>query len=215
MRLINAIRKYYNRTRFTRYFKNNTFGSNESVSGAGSTLEQTRVLREVLPTIFQEYEIKAFTDAPCGDFNWMRYVDLDSIDSYQGLDIVKGIIESNNQKYSSGKVSFQVCDISNDPIRISDLILCRDCLVHLSYQDANKVVKNFKNSGAKYLLTTTFTERTKNEDLGKKIWRTLNLGLSPFNFPTPIVIINESCTEGNNMFTDKSLALYDLSKVNV
>lgn len=215
MGIITLLKKYYNRTRFTRYFKKNTFGSMESVSGEGSTLEQTKVLKEVLPQIFIKYNIKSFTDAPCGDFNWMRYVDLNSLDSYKGLDIVKEIVESNNSKYSNDKISFQICDISNDPIGISDLILCRDCLVHLAYQDAIKVIRNFKSSGAKYLLTTTFADRPTNKDLGSGIWRTLNLSLSPFNFPEPIMLINEKCTEGDNLFKDKSLGLYDLSKINV
>ena len=213
MELINAIKKYYNRTRFTRYFKNNTFGSRESVSGGGSTLEQTRVLSEVLPRIFREFGVKKIIDAPCGDFNWMRYVDLSMLDSYLGLDIVKDIVLTNNEKYGNHIIKFEAKDISNDSLSQCDLILCRDCLVHLTYKDALKVIKNFKNSGSKYLLTTSFVGRPDNHDLGKHVWRTLNLSLAPFNFSDPLLVINENCTEGNNMFSDKSLVLYDLSLI--
>jgi hypothetical protein len=213
MSLTNTIKKYYNKVRFTRYFKNNTFGSNESVSGEGSTLEQTLVLKEVLPQIFRDFGVKTIIDAPCGDFNWMRYVDLSMLDSYLGLDIVNEIVVANNEKHGNHLCRFEVKDISNDYLIQCDLILCRDCLVHLTFKDALKVIKNFKNSGAKYLLSTSFVGRSNNQDLGIRVWRTLNLSLAPFNFPEPLLVINENCTEGNNMFSDKSLVLYDLSQI--
>jgi hypothetical protein len=120
---------------------------------------------------------------------------------------------ANNEKYGNHMIKFEAKDISNDRLSQCDLILCRDCLVHLTYKDALKVIKNFKNSGAKYLLTTSFIGRPNNQDLGKHIWRTLNLSLAPFNFSEPLLVINENCTEGNNMFSDKSLVLYDLSEI--
>lgn len=214
MDLIKAIKKHYNRVRFTRYFKNNTFGSKESVSGEGSTLEQTKVLRSVLPRVFRDFGVKKVIDAPCGDFNWMKYVDLTSLDEYLGVDIVKDIVVANNEKYGNDIISFESKDISNDRLPESDLILCRDCLVHLANRDALKIIKNFKISGAKYLLTTSFMDRTINDDLGSRVWRTLNLSLPPYNFPNPLLVIDENCTEGDNMYSDKSLVLYDLSDIN-
>lgn len=204
-----------NREKFTNYFKTNTFGSEGSVSGEGSTLEQTAVIRNRIPKLISKYNIKSFVDAPCGDFNWMRYTDLSKVDFYRGLDIVKELIENNNKKFKTNTVSFEVRDICKDELPVADLILCRDCLVHLLYSDALKAIRNFKKATIQYLLVTTFSERNTNTDLGAGIWRPLNMQLPPFNFPEPLELINEACTEGENLFTDKCLALYKLSDIRI
>ncbi len=204
-----------NKNRFTLYYKLNTFKSKESRSGEGSTLHQTKIIREMIPEIFKKFNITTFIDAPCGDFNWMRYVNLDLIKKYYGIDIVDKIIISNKKKYEDEKKSFICMDIINDKLPEGDLILCRDCLVHLPYQDGINAIKNFKNSNIKYLLITTFISRKNNIDLDiKNIWRPLNMQVPPFNFPEPLFVINEGCTEDNNNYTDKCLALYNLKEIN-
>ena len=76
-----------------------------------------------------------------------------------------------------------------------------------------KVIDNFMKSGSKYLLTTTFVNRTRNDDLGKGFWRTLNLEIAPFQFPMPIKILNEKCTEYGGAYSDKSLGLWVLKDI--
>jgi hypothetical protein len=93
------------------------------------------------------------------------------------------------------------------------MIIVRDCLVHLSYEDINSAIKNIKSSGSKYLLTTTFTNYHLNHDIVTGDWRPLNLQEKPFNFSSPILVINENCTEGNGEYKDKSMAMWDISKV--
>jgi hypothetical protein len=99
-----------------------------------------------------------------------------------------------------------------------DMIFCRDLLVHLSLDDGLKVIENFKNSGSKYLLTTTFTDRISNIydiriEPGSVFWRPLNLEKPPFSFGVPIEMINEGCTEGDGHYRDKSLGLWRLSDI--
>jgi hypothetical protein len=77
------------------------------------------------------------------------------------------------------------------------------------------MLQNFKTSGARFLLTTTFPKHTKNVDLDHGFWRPLNMEMAPFNFPQPIEVINENCTEGANQFTDKSLGLWRLDDITV
>ena len=59
---------------FTKIHDDNLWGSAESVSGSGSEFAYTKNLREKLPDLFSRYNIKKILDAPCGDFNWMRFV---------------------------------------------------------------------------------------------------------------------------------------------
>ena len=62
-------------------------------------------------------------------------------------------------------------------------------------------------------MTTNFFERSTNQDISTGSWRTINLCKPPFNFPEPLLTILENCTEGDNQFSDKSLSLWELSKI--
>lgn len=195
---------------FTKIFNNNYWGSAESKSGPGSELGQTQTLINGLNNLLKNLKIQSILDIPCGDFNWMQKVDLHNI-LYTGADIVEELIEKNKIKYASGNIAFQVLDLINDPLPKNDIIIVRDCLVHFSYVDIFKTIKKIKESGAKYLLTTTFTERETNHDIITGEWWPINLQKPPFNFPEPHLIINEKCTEGNMQYTDKSMAFWKIN----
>ncbi len=141
-------------------------------------------------------------------------INLPSI-KYIGIDIVKELINQNKIRYGAPGRDFITKDLTTDVLPQADIILCRDCFVHLSFKDTYNIIQNFKKSGSKYLLTTTFTDRQYNTDLGKSFWRTINLELPPFNFPKPISIINENCTEFYSNYTDKSLGLWLLKDIHI
>jgi len=147
---------------------------------------------------------------PCGDFHWFSKTDLE-LDSYIGGDIIQEIIEKNNQLYRNNWRSFKKLDLIADPLPFADLLHCRDCLVHLSFEDILNAIHNFRNSRITYLLTTTFPECQQNEDITTGDWRIINLEKPPFNFPSPLKIINEKCTEGDGSYADKSLGLWKIS----
>jgi hypothetical protein len=186
----------------------NGWNGSESVSGTGSTLEQTQAIRESLPRLIQGYGIKSLLDLPCGDFHWLSHIPL-RID-YIGGDIVEAIIKRNSTTYGH---DFRVLDITSSKLPSVDLVLTRDCFVHLSYAAIFAAVENIKASGAKYLLTTTFPGR-ENRDIQTGDWRPVNLQAAPFCFPNPLEVINEGCTEFGGQFTDKSLALFEVGKIN-
>jgi len=197
---------------FTEIKKKNYWGSTESVSGSGSVLKQTQSLITELPKILKEKCIKTFLDIPCGDFNWMKELDLSSI-HYIGADIVDEIINENKKKYETNNIKFVVMDIIKDTLPMSDIIFVRDCFVHLSFENILKAIENIKKSGSKYLLTTTFTDRIKNIDIVTGDWRPINLEIMPFLFPKPEKIIIENCTEGDGEYKDKSMGLWNIKKL--
>jgi mannosyltransferase OCH1-like enzyme len=184
----------------------------ESISGPGSSLKQTAEIRRRLPAMFASIGINSMLDAPCGDHNWLPRVDL-KLEKYVGIDVVPSIIEQNQRLYESEIKKFYVSDITKDFLPQCDLILCRDCLVHLSFAEIFAALRNFRASGAKYLLTTTFPKKPLNIDIPTGGWRTLNFELAPFNFPPPQQLINERCPEGNGKFADKSLGLWNFSDI--
>lgn len=198
--------------RFARIFKDNRWGSEESASGVGSTLSQTLHLRPGLTYAFRKHNINRLVDAPCGDFNWMKEI-VDQFDYYVGVDIVPELIERNNRLFRSTKVRFQQGDLVRDVLPLADAILCRDCLVHLSFADIWKTITLFKQSGSRFLATTTFTDDRTNRDIITGEWRPLNLMRAPFNFPAPEELINERCSERNGAYADKCVGIWRLDNI--
>ena len=189
---------------FTEHYRKNGWGCGESVSGEGSTVEQTACVRQVLPKIVKDFEIRSMLDIPCGDFNWMRILDLPV--KYIGADIVERIVTTNQQRYSTPLRSFLRLDLTCDKLPLVDLILCRDCLFHFSFAHASKALVNIKRCGARFLLTTTNTRLQQNRDIVTGEWRRLNLQLPPFSLPRPLMLIDEKCP--NPASQDKHLGLW-------
>ncbi|OAQ38605.1 hypothetical protein A5893_14425 [Pedobacter psychrophilus] len=205
------------KTVFTKIKDENHWGDSDSISGGGSNLIQTEIIRKEIPLLLKKYGIGFMIDAPCGDFFWMKLIgdELDNIlIKYEGHDIVQEIIDLNIENYANEVKSFHLSDLTLNKLPKADLILTRDCLVHLSFKNIKKVLKNYKKAGIKYLLTTTFTNRKNNIDITDGEWRPLNLQKAPFNFPEPLFLINENCTENDGIYKDKSLGLWELNKIN-
>ena len=200
-------------TRFQRIFEENLWGNEESVSGEGSNLARTAVVRAQLPRLLAKHGVRSMLDAPCGDFFWMKEVDLGGVD-YTGVDIVADIIAKDVERYSGPTRRFLLGDLVEDALPHADLILCRDVLVHLTYDETRRAIDNFKRSGATWLLTTTFTGPRENRDITTGDWRPINLQRAPYNFPEPVDLLNEGSDEVDEelgAFPDKSLGLWRLA----
>jgi hypothetical protein len=197
---------------FTEIYRSNAWGGKESASGRGSDLDQTRAIITELPALFNDLNISTMLDIPCGDFHWMKHVDLNSID-YTGADIVEELIQTNIERYARHAVRFQHLDLIKDTLPRVDLIFSRDCLVHLSFADIIKALDNICESQSEYFLTTTFTGRTDNRDIVTGLWRALNLELVPFVLPKPLKVIYEKCTEGEGACEDKALGLWRIADI--
>ena len=210
---VGAGRRHIRRV-FGEIFQKNAWGSPVSLSGSGSSLEQTSVVRAELPALCAEFGVSRLLDIPCGDFHWMQHTNLAGI-TYWGADVVDALIQGNSRRYtdSAAERNFLVLDLCSDPLPEVELILCRDCLVHLSTSDIFRALANVSRSKAKYFLTTTFTERTDNPDIVTGGWRPVNLCLGPFSLPAPIRVFNERCTEDDNRYGDKSLGLWRISDI--
>ena len=175
---------------FRDIYRNNAWADPESVSGRGSTLARTAVIRRELPALLAELGVSSLLDAPCGDFNWMRHVDLGQVE-YTGADVVPELVEQNRLRYGRAGREFVVLDITKDEAPRADLVLCRDCFIHLSFKHTRAAVANFKRSGVTYLLATTHVNERENVDIESGGGHYVNLRLPPFNFPRPLRLIEE------------------------
>ena len=198
---------------FTSIFQRHAWGGTDSVSGPGSDASQTARLVANLRTLIDEHEIRSVLDIPCGDFQWMQRVNLNGL-SYVGADIVRELVVQN-QRHAANGITFRHMDLLAYPLPKVDLILCRDCLVHFSFDDIFTALENLCASGSRFVLTTTFPSRPINVPIATGKWRTLNLEQAPFRFPPPIAVLEEGCTEGGGEYADKSLGLWRLSDVEI
>lgn len=193
---------------FTNVYRYSVWGSRETRSGKGSDKLQTQYIERELPILFDKLNIKSILDIPCGDFYWMSRVLSNNI-YYIGADIVQDIVD-NNQQFVNDRVSFTRLDIISDTLPQADLVIVRDCFVHLTNDMILKALDNIKNSGSKYLLTTNFNWESKpNENLSLPLegkWRRINLTLAPFYLIPPLRVIVEGSTEEDGQ--DKTLALW-------
>jgi SAM-dependent methyltransferase len=184
---INVLDRFMRSTQdvFVNTYRTRGWGDGESVSGGGSTVVGTNDLRTSLPPLVIRYGVKRFLDAPCGDLNWMSSVSL-AVDQYFGADIVPDLVERLRGKYSGSNREFLMADICVDALPKVDMIMCRDCLIHLPFRKIRAALANFRRSGSTYLLTNYDAFVKRNEDIPTGHYRPLNLTAAPFSLPEPI-----------------------------
>lgn len=192
---------------FRDIYRRHHWAGSESASGAGAAPDQVEHLRAALPALLTRLGVGTLLDLPCGDWSWMRTLEL-PVTRYIGADLLPELIQPLAREHGDARHEFRVLDLTRDPLPLADLLLCRDCLVHLSYADIRRALANVAGSGIAYLLTTTFPATEENEDIVTGDWRVLNLERAPFGFPPPLELLNEHCTEGDGRFADKSLGLW-------
>jgi hypothetical protein len=172
--------------RFKSIWKYNYWGSGESLSGPGSTLDQTENLRNSLPDLFRGFNIDTIFDAPCGDLNWMNLVIRENPNmNFIGGDVVPEVTQFVESRYQLSNFRCLVFDITQDEFPKADIWLSRAVLYHLSNYDIYLSLERFVNSEIRYILTTNCVTALdhKNADIESGGWRSLNLKLPPFNFP--------------------------------
>lgn len=193
------------KSKFTEIYRNNLWNNEESRSGGGSTLSRTTNIRTGLQELLLELGVKSICDAGCGDFNWMKSVEMKNVD-YIGVDIVSDLIAANKEKYQGGNIKFIDMDIICDDLPTVDLILCREVLFHLSFQDVSDAIRNFKRSGSKYLLATHYPYISENTEIQTGQCRGINFQKAPLEFPAPKRMIEENVS-------DHCLALWELAEI--
>lgn len=177
--------------------------------GPGSTMAYTETLREKLGPFLELHNIESMLDLPCGDFSWMSATGVTESVDYIGADIVEPMMQANIEKYPN--VDFRVLDLTKDVLPSVDLLFCRDCLLHLSFDDIDKAFNNIVNSKIKYVLMSTWFEDATNErdiDTGK--WRYIDFTTSPYNFDAGI----DSIQDWVHGFPRRELVLWPVSIIN-
>ena len=198
------------KAKFTSIYQDNSFGSDETVSGPGSELPRTAALRAGLQGVLARHKITSILDIPCGDFHWMQHLDLTGID-YLGADIVEELIDRDRDEYEISYAvegpRFTELDIVYDELPEVDLVLSRDVFGHFTDSMILAALENVKRSRSIYFATTTFPDlfHTWPGILGG--WRPINLEDDKFELPRPVWYIVEYTSD---QYGQKCLGLWEL-----
>ena len=155
-------------------------------------------------------------DVACGDWNWMKKVDLSGID-YTGYDSDEGFIEENQMFYPDHKF------IAVDALKVHwpevDLILCRDFMIHIPTDAVRHLLQAFNASQSRYLLSTSYDDIKENFDFDEKQksvgydrlrreWRPVNLELPPYSLGQPVDFIRENY----EVCTNRKVGLWQITE---
>jgi SAM-dependent methyltransferase len=193
---------------FTEIYRQNTWGSEETRSGPASSLERTAEIREHLPQLFQQLQIQSLLDCGCGDWNWMKTVNLSGI-QYMGVDIVEQLVTTLQKQFTDDSVFFQQLDCTVDPPETADLWLARDFCSVLNFQQILHFFQKFLESKSKYIALTSIDTPKQNVDSIPGNSRPLNMRSSPFHLPEPIVTLSD----GLQWFSRKKCLVYSRPQV--
>ena len=160
-----------------------------------------------MPELFEKFNVTSVFDAPCGDLNWMQHVLKKTDIGYIGGDIVGSLIEAHKNTFTRENTGFIQINLISDPFPTTDLMLCRDCLFHMSHADTLSILKSFLASETSYLLTTTYNRPAnfENEDIVTGGFRVVDLSRYPYDFPSEPLY---SILDGKKQNTDRFLNLW-------
>ena len=169
---------------FDRIHQENYWGSDESISGGGSTKARTAAYSEALVELLEARAIGSIFDAPCGDLNWISDVIDRAKIEYIGGDISEVTLATARTRRPD--LDLRLFNICTDSFPQVDLWHCRDCLFHLSFDDGLAALRNFARSTIPYaLITTNSGAYVRNMDIVTGGHRVTDLQRAPYHLPRP------------------------------
>ncbi|KAJ5701292.1 hypothetical protein N7488_008840 [Penicillium malachiteum] len=187
--------------------------ANDTVCGWGSSEQHTREVRSKLTKVLGDYHVRTVNDAGCGDLAWISMIDIGDVD-YVGYDLYERTTWPELRKRG---VKLNVLDITTQDTRPTDLLICRDVMIHLPNDLVLDTLKRFRRS-ALLLLATSYTSdqnphggefsNLKRMDRPSLRHKKLDLTLPPFNLGQPLIRIRED-------FPGKYLGLWNLSQLQI
>ena len=201
--------------KFNYIYEKKFWGPQGDGSGPGSTLEYTRLTREIIYKVVNKYKINSMLDAPCGGMLWMPVIlrNLSASNAnfrYHGIDLVDSAISKTREKYKNDYKNWQfsVYDLTRGNLPNDyDLIFSRDALQHIPLLNVYEALKSFaavKNS--KYLLVGSYLNSTTNVNIAAGDYFSINLTLPPFNLDKFVEVFKETI----EINSQKYLVLYDI-----
>ena len=172
--------------------------------------------RKLLADIFVTFHIKSMVDIPCGDWEYMQWVNLTGVD-YHGFDISKVLIQRHQRRFLRPGVQFDVLNLVTTVPPKADLVLSREMWFHVRPEVGARALRNVRASGARYQITSTHPDVKANK-IPTDLWGhgrdwgyyDINVELTPFNLSRTSIVAQtkESMHWATN--PQRYLRMYDL-----
>lgn len=175
-------------------------------SGQGSSLASTDSLRRTLLSLLTQLGAKTLLDVGCGDLSWMQHLPIEA--DYIGIDVVDTVIERNREIFERPGRRFAVLDATIDELPEADVVLCREVLFHLSFDDIHRLLRNVLSKNRRWLILTSDRQTLFNSNIPTGDFRLLNLEARPFGFPPPRHEIDDSA-----VFPRRIVGVWDAAQV--
>lgn len=187
---------------FAEIYARNEWNGTETPSGPGSTQVATADIRVWLPLLIHDLGAHAVLDAGCGTAAWMP-----DLPGYVGVDIVPAALEAARVAHPTRR--YVLADICTDTLPFCDVVICRDALQHLSWEDAARALENFRRAGAAWLVATTHVGE-RNRPIGSGRWHPVNMQAPPFSMGEPYGIVFDGTWDTGTWRADKYLGAWPL-----
>jgi SAM-dependent methyltransferase len=170
---------------FSDIYERGEWGVNENKkgnSGSGSDPRNAMTYIAFLQNFLAQNNIKSVVDLGCGDWRLGREIRWGGV-QYIGIDVVESVIHQNIENFSSPKISFIVADGVDYSLPKADLLICKDVLQHLPFEDIKCIVKQFNKF--KFCIIVNDVDPVKltceNLDIPRGHYRCLDLTKPPFS----------------------------------
>lgn len=129
---------------FTEIYQKGIWGSRDNLySGTGSRGTAADQYVSTVTQFIKANGVSSVVDLGCGDFVIGHRI-AEACDRYTGVDIVKLVVDDNNRRHGSDKVSFLHLNIIEDELPDADLCLVRQVLQHLSNTQIQRILTKLR-----------------------------------------------------------------------
>ncbi len=154
-------------------------------SGQGSVAAHTLPYRRLLQLVLGSSDVHTVVDAGCGDWQVAQMLDWSGV-HYQGVDVVRSIVDENERRFGSDSVRFTCLDVLDVDPPPADLLIVKDVLQHWPNDEIRRFLRRMHGRYRYMLLTNDVAsahwpaDRT-NADIRLGAWRTVDLERTPFS----------------------------------
>jgi SAM-dependent methyltransferase len=172
---------------FDQIYATNAWGGIESRSGPGSSSVEARDLAPDIVALVGRLRVTSVLDVGCGENFWTP-----DLPGYIGIDVSRLAIEVARQRHPERDLRLD----DGTPYPMCDLVLVRCVIQHLSMADAAALLRRIAESGARWLLCTTYVHGANIEiATGGGYWP--NMEEPPFSLGAPEVMLVDGRTDNH------------------
>lgn len=170
------------RDTFDAIYRDNRWNGVESMSGPGSGAAATNRVRSALVELAAELRVESVLDVGCGDGWWMP-----DLPGYVGVDVSEEAIAAARRNHPE---RLYLAGTLHDGwgLPAFDLVIVRDALQHLPWQDGLDLLRAIRATRSRFLLASTYLGGL-NVPIEPGDCYDVNLTAPPFDMPEPIRLI--------------------------